>query len=150
MIFCSSRTQLVNAGTLEQFFNSRTRLDLNSYVTVTARYVNAAGSPLSKPVLFAALEQTIRQHPALSARLPPPGPDLESVTTSTDAAQPRVTVVGMGVSKLSHPLVAGRRIKASMTRHGTVVAERAPSWEEFQVRGTPKTYNFNVYVAMSD
>ena len=54
-----------------------------------------------------------------------------------------------GLTKLSHPLVAGESMRASMIRHGEIVAYCAPETEEFVVEERPRNYNFNVYVAMS-
>ncbi|RPD68575.1 hypothetical protein L226DRAFT_340104 [Lentinus tigrinus ALCF2SS1-7] len=55
----------------EHFFNARSRLNLLGYVVVCARYTHISGAPLSKPVLFAALEDVIRQNVALAARFVP-------------------------------------------------------------------------------
>lgn len=51
-------------------FESLQRLDLTSWVVVSARYVNAASTRLDKANLFPALEQVIREHVALAARIP--------------------------------------------------------------------------------
>ncbi|KAI0738622.1 alcohol acetyltransferase-domain-containing protein [Daedaleopsis nitida] len=53
---------------LEELFRRFT--PFSSYVVVAARYESASGAPLNRPVLFAALDQTIRTHTALAAQLP--------------------------------------------------------------------------------
>ncbi|KAI0779894.1 alcohol acetyltransferase [Fomes fomentarius] len=58
------------AGRLELLFESLQRLDLTSWVVVSARYDNAASTRLDKANLFPALEQVIREHVALAARIP--------------------------------------------------------------------------------
>ena len=54
-----------------------------------------------------------------------------------------------GVSTLSHPLTAGGSMKATMLRNGTIIAECAPTRDEFRVHERPRTYNYNVFVAAS-
>lgn len=63
----------------------RSRTQFNTYVVVTARYEDASGTPLSRPLLFAALEQTIGKHVALACRLPaPPAPQTWLALPSVD------------------------------------------------------------------
>ncbi|TFY78477.1 hypothetical protein EWM64_g5537 [Hericium alpestre] len=57
--------------------------------------------------------------------------------------------IGAGVTKLAHKLVAGGGMRGQTIRGGTVVAECAPSPEEYKFEARPRTYNFNAYVAMS-
>ncbi|RPD61766.1 hypothetical protein L226DRAFT_534049 [Lentinus tigrinus ALCF2SS1-7] len=66
---------LRKGGWLEHFFITGSRLDLIGYVVVCARYTHPSATPLSKPVLFAALEDAIRKNAALAARLPPTSPE---------------------------------------------------------------------------
>ncbi|TBU46665.1 glycoside hydrolase family 71 protein [Dichomitus squalens] len=76
------------------------------------------------------------------------GPAEVLLATSDDAPAER-WVVKNGVSKLSHPMVAGASMKATMVRDGIVVAGCTPRRDGFRVEKSPKTYNFNVYVAAS-
>ncbi|KAI0698316.1 glycoside hydrolase family 71 protein [Cerioporus squamosus] len=57
--------------------------------------------------------------------------------------------VKKGMTTLSHPMTAGGGMKATMLRRGAVVAECAPTHDEFRVHERPRTYNFNVFVAAS-
>ncbi|KAI0657744.1 glycoside hydrolase family 71 protein [Cubamyces menziesii] len=61
----------------------------------------------------------------------------------------RTFSVGKGLSKLSYPMEVGGGMGAQIIRDGMVVAECAPSKDEFVVQERPKTYNFNAFVAMS-
>ncbi len=61
----------------------------------------------------------------------------------------RTWTVGRGVHKLSHSMVPGGGMRAQVIRGDVVVAECAPSVEEFVVQERPQTYNFNVFTAMS-
>ncbi|TFK84134.1 hypothetical protein K466DRAFT_589155 [Polyporus arcularius HHB13444] len=61
-------------GRFEHYFNSRSRLNLTGYVIVCARYAHTSGKPLSKSVLYAALEDVIRNNVALAARFVPQSP----------------------------------------------------------------------------
>ena len=58
-------------GCVEQFFNARGRMQFQSWVFSVARYEHPSGAPLTKPLLFAALEEVIRAHVELAAYLPP-------------------------------------------------------------------------------
>ncbi|KAI0764415.1 glycoside hydrolase family 71 protein [Trametes elegans] len=58
-------------------------------------------------------------------------------------------LVGKGVWKLSHPMATGNGMRAQLIREDAVVAECAPSRDEFVVQERPRTYNFNAFVAMS-
>ncbi|KAI0704456.1 alcohol acetyltransferase [Cerioporus squamosus] len=69
----SSGRVLRKAGRFEHYFNAGSRLNLTGYVTVCARYAHTSGPLLSKPVLFAALEDVIRKNIALAARFSPEG-----------------------------------------------------------------------------
>ena len=80
----SSLTILALAGWLEHFFNARSRHNLLGYVIVCARYTHTSGVPFSQSVLFAALEDVIRNNVALVARFVPAGPE------GTWVALPRV------------------------------------------------------------
>ncbi|KAI0695045.1 alcohol acetyltransferase [Cerioporus squamosus] len=85
---------LRQGGRFEHYFNSRSRLNLTGYVIVCARYAHASGTPLSKPLLFAALGDVIRENIALAARFAPATPlglwvtvptvDLNRVVTFVD------------------------------------------------------------------
>ncbi|RDX51256.1 hypothetical protein OH76DRAFT_1435742 [Lentinus brumalis] len=66
---------LRKAGRFEHYFNARSRLNLTGYVTVCARYAHTSGDPLTKPLLFAALEDVIRKNVALAARFSPGSPE---------------------------------------------------------------------------
>lgn len=78
------------------------------------------------------------------------GPAEVHLSTGSDDAQARrAWVVEKGVSKLSHPMMAGGSMKATMVRDGVVVAECAPERDGFRVEERPRTYNFNAYVAAS-
>ncbi|KAI0704457.1 alcohol acetyltransferase [Cerioporus squamosus] len=66
---------LRKAGRFEHYFNARSRLKLTGYVTVCARYAHTSGTPLSKSVLFTALEDVIRKNVALAARFAPASPE---------------------------------------------------------------------------
>ncbi|KAI0644960.1 glycoside hydrolase family 71 protein [Trametes meyenii] len=66
-----------------------------------------------------------------------------------DNLPPQSWKVDNGVWKLSHPMVPGEGMKATMVRAGTIVAQCAPGRDEFVVQERPETYNFNVFVAMS-
>ncbi|TFK81118.1 hypothetical protein K466DRAFT_578693 [Polyporus arcularius HHB13444] len=66
---------LRKAGRLEHFFDARSRLNLTGYVVVCARYTHTSGTPLSRSILFAALEHTIRNNVVLAARFAPASPD---------------------------------------------------------------------------
>ncbi|KAI0629701.1 glycoside hydrolase family 71 protein [Trametes polyzona] len=61
----------------------------------------------------------------------------------------QVWTVGRGVHKLSHPMMPGRGVAAQVIREGLVVAQCAPSTDEFVVQERPQKYNFNAFVAMS-
>ena len=62
----------------------------------------------------------------------------------------RTFFVAKGVTTLAHPMTARGGMKATMHRGGgVVVAECAPTSEEFRVHERPATYNFNVFVAAS-
>ncbi|KAI0831832.1 alcohol acetyltransferase [Trametes gibbosa] len=65
----SSQKQLRNAGRFEQYFYTRARLDLFSWVVVSAKYVNDASSTSDKATLYNALEHVVRSQPALTCRL---------------------------------------------------------------------------------
>lgn len=73
-------------GRFEHFFNARSRANLLGYVIVCAKYTHTSGRPLSKPVLFAALEDVIQENVALAARFVPASPVAEWV------ALPRVNL----------------------------------------------------------
>ncbi|KAM5537876.1 hypothetical protein V8D89_008352 [Ganoderma adspersum] len=77
------------------------------------------------------------------------GPAEVRLSTGSDDAQARAWTVEKGLSKLSHPIVAGGNMKATMVRDGVVVAECTPEHDGFRVEKNPRTYNFNVYVAAS-
>ncbi|KAH9856724.1 glycoside hydrolase family 71 protein [Lenzites betulinus] len=57
--------------------------------------------------------------------------------------------VGGGMHKRAYPMSPGGGMKAQIIRNGAVVAECAPSLDEFRVRERPQVYNFNAFVAMS-
>ena len=61
----------------------------------------------------------------------------------------RTFSVGKGLSKLSYPMEVGGGMGAQIIHNGMVVAECAPSKDEFVVQERPQTYNFNAFVAMS-
>ncbi len=63
------------SGRFEHFFDVRSRLNLTGYVVVCARYTHASGTPLSKSILFAALENAIRNNIVLAARFAPASGD---------------------------------------------------------------------------
>ncbi|KAI0753394.1 glycoside hydrolase family 71 protein [Daedaleopsis nitida] len=71
------------------------------------------------------------------------------LSATQDGLSERSYSIGQGLSKLSHPMVAGGGMRARLMRDGEIVAECSPSREEFVVRERPETYNFNVYVASS-
>ena len=72
------------------------------------------------------------------------------VYLSTAQTGPAVRhLVREGLTKLSHPLVAGESMRAVVIRGGATVAECAPERDGFVVAAHPETYNFNVYVAES-
>ena len=73
----------------------------------------------------------------------------EVLLATSDEAPAQRRSIERGLSKLSHPMVAGASMKATMVRNGVVVAECAPKWDEFRVDRCPTTYNFNVYVGAS-
>ena len=57
--------------------------------------------------------------------------------------------VKAGITKLKYDMVLGEAMKAQVIRDGNVVAECAPTHEEFHFEEKPEVYNFNAYVAMS-
>ncbi|KAI0738638.1 alcohol acetyltransferase [Daedaleopsis nitida] len=67
---------LREAGRLEHYFDTRSRLNLNACVVVTAQYSSITGASLDKATIFAALEEVIGNEAALVARLPPSSSDL--------------------------------------------------------------------------
>ena len=75
-------------------------------------------------------------------------PAVMYLSTSKNAP-PKKHAVREGLTKLSHPLVAGESMRAVMMRQDTVVAECAPRGGQFKVEEHPETYDFNAYVAMS-
>ena len=77
------------------------------------------------------------------------GPTEVHLSTGLDEAKKQVWTVEGGLSKLSHPIVAGGSMKATMVRDGVIVVECAPERDGFRVERNPKTYNFNAFVAAS-
>ena len=73
----------------------------------------------------------------------------EMYLSTSKNAPPKKHAIREGLTKLSHPLVAGESMRAVMVRQGTVVAQCAPGNGQFKVEKHPETYNFNAYVAMS-
>ena len=69
--------------------------------------------------------------------------------SASKSTPPKKHAVREGLTKLSHPLVAGESMRAVMVRQGAVVAECAPGDGQFKVEEHPETYNFNAYVVMS-
>lgn len=70
--------------------------------------------------------------------------------SSSDGGQDATAIdVPAGVTKLSHPVDSRGSMRAKMERSGIVVAECMPEREGFRFQEHPKTYNFNVYCAMS-
>ncbi|OJT09789.1 hypothetical protein TRAPUB_13748 [Trametes pubescens] len=63
----STRKHMREAGRFENYFFARARLSFLSWVVVSAKYHNDAGAPLDKPTLFAALDQVVRNLPALAS-----------------------------------------------------------------------------------
>ncbi|KAI0764616.1 alcohol acetyltransferase [Trametes elegans] len=57
------------AGILERFFYTRTRIGVDSCVVVAARYDSNSDHPLTRSTLFSALEEVVRDHAELAARL---------------------------------------------------------------------------------
>ncbi|KAI0827705.1 glycoside hydrolase family 71 protein [Trametes gibbosa] len=72
------------------------------------------------------------------------------ICVSTQDHVPNVTrSVGGGIHKASYPMSPGGGMEVRIIRDGIVVAECAPSLDEFRVQERPQTYNFNAFVAMS-
>ncbi|KAI8969793.1 alcohol acetyltransferase [Trametes punicea] len=63
------------AGVIEAFFHSRTKLGVDSCIAVSARYESSSGRALDKATLFTALEQVVTEQPILSSRLSDRTPD---------------------------------------------------------------------------
>ncbi|KAJ7876077.1 glycoside hydrolase [Mycena olivaceomarginata] len=62
-------------------------------------------------------------------------------------ADPKSVEVGMGLSKLSRPLVIGAGMRVTVQREGIVVKEC--SARRFRFDGKPAVYNFNAFTAMA-
>ncbi|THH18680.1 hypothetical protein EW146_g2344 [Bondarzewia mesenterica] len=73
-----------------------------------------------------------------------------SITLCSKTEKPQYIQIPAGISKLSHPLVPGGGIQVQMIRNGVVVAQCAPTTDEFCVHERPEVYNFNAFVAMSE
>ncbi|TFY55802.1 hypothetical protein EVG20_g9185 [Dentipellis fragilis] len=71
-----------------------------------------------------------------------------AILSSGDDAPVKYEIKG-GVTKLAGKLVPGRGMWAQITRGGAIVAECAPSLDEYRFEAGPRVYNFNAYVAMS-
>ena len=76
-------------------------------------------------------------------------PAAVTISSSNDEHDATVTDVPAGVTKLSHPVDPRGSMRARMERNGVTVAECMPERDGFQFQEHPKTYNFNVYCAMS-
>ncbi|KAH9936773.1 alcohol acetyltransferase-domain-containing protein [Epithele typhae] len=106
---------LREAGFLEQYYNVRSRTELNSYVFSVVRYEHPSGSPLTKDVLYHALSTVILSIPELSAQLPaPPAPpmwtrmssiDLDAVVTFIPDAATDATLQHELEARISMPIL---------------------------------------------
>ena len=72
------------------------------------------------------------------------------ISSSDNGQDSQVVNVPAGVTKLSHPVDPNGSMKARMERVGVIVAECTPERDGFRFQAHPKTYNFNVYCAMSE
>ncbi|KAH6912693.1 glycoside hydrolase family 71 protein [Coprinopsis sp. MPI-PUGE-AT-0042] len=70
-----------------------------------------------------------------------------TVVLTTSAASSRSFDVPAGVSKLSIPITPGGTMRGVIQRDGNTVVELNPGPEAFTFQGSPKSYNFNVFVA---
>ncbi|KAF8895521.1 glycoside hydrolase family 71 protein [Infundibulicybe gibba] len=68
-----------------------------------------------------------------------------TVTLSTSASSTQTFSVPAGLTKLSMPISAGGFMKGTIQRDGKTVVELNPTTFTFQ--GSPKSYNFNAFVA---
>ncbi|EDR13362.1 glycoside hydrolase family 71 protein [Laccaria bicolor S238N-H82] len=68
-----------------------------------------------------------------------------SVTLATSPTTSTTVNVPAGLTKLTMPISAGGTMKGTITRNGQTVVELNPTGFTFQ--GSPKTYNFNAFVA---
>ncbi|KAI0352147.1 hypothetical protein OH77DRAFT_1428924 [Trametes cingulata] len=65
----SAGKRLREAGRFEHFYKARTQLRVLSWVVVTAKYQNEAGTTLDKSILLPALEAVVRSQTVLASRL---------------------------------------------------------------------------------
>ncbi|KAF8158163.1 glycosyl hydrolase family 71-domain-containing protein [Crassisporium funariophilum] len=68
-----------------------------------------------------------------------------TVTLSTSPSTSKTFNVPAGVSKLAIPITPGGTMKGVIERNGQSIVELNP--QEFTFEGSPKTYNFNAFVA---
>ncbi|KAF5340761.1 hypothetical protein D9611_007495 [Ephemerocybe angulata] len=102
--------------------------------------VNAqAPDPVPQPTNFELSEDSVWVVVMATA----PG----TLKLSTGNGQDKSMDIPKGVSKQSIPISAGGTMKGTIERDGKTVLELAPTKEEFMFQGSPKTYNFNAFVA---
>ncbi|KAJ7095846.1 glycoside hydrolase [Mycena belliarum] len=70
-----------------------------------------------------------------------------SVTLSTSPTTSQTFDVAAGVNKLAIPIAPGGTINAVLQRDGKPVVTLAPAAKDFTFNGSPKTFNYNVFVA---
>ena len=70
-----------------------------------------------------------------------------TVVLSTSPTSSKSFDVPAGVSKLSIPITPGGTIRGVIQRGGKIVVDLNPGPEAFVFQGSPKSYNFNVFVA---
>ncbi|KAF9046563.1 glycoside hydrolase [Panaeolus papilionaceus] len=97
----------------------------------------SAPDPVPQPTNYELFEDTVWA--VVMATAP------STVNLATSATNTKSFEVPAGVSKLAMPISAGGIMKGNIVRDGKVVLELNPT--QFQFQGSPKTYNYNAFVA---
>lgn len=123
-------------GWLEHFFNAQSRLDIIGYVIVCARHTHTTETPLSKTLLFAALEDTIRKTAPLAARFVPASP------VGSWVALPRVDLNRV-VTFVNKDSVDLPKVLEEIFLQPTVSPEDMPLWRLFVLQDGMVIYAYD-------
>ncbi|KAL1941306.1 hypothetical protein VTO73DRAFT_7518 [Trametes versicolor] len=122
---------LRKAGKLEHYFSISSRLGVQPWVVVSAKYHNGSGAPLDKATLFAALDRVVRGQPALASRLEYPSKQPTAVPEWV--LLPSVNLDAL-VEFRDEDATQLQDILEAMYAAPQLYADNAPPWKLFALR----------------